>query len=61
MIELRAATVQVAAFGVEPVMQESSQQSMFETRRRAAARRTALIMGGVALVVFVLSLAQMLR
>ncbi|MGN6227534.1 hypothetical protein [Dyella sp.] len=37
-----------------------SPQAMMETRRRAA-RRTALIMGGVALVVFALSLFQMVR
>lgn len=40
-------------------MQESP-QAMMEMRRRAA-RRTALIMGGVALVVFALSLFQMVR
>jgi hypothetical protein len=37
-----------------------SPQVMMEMRRRAA-RRTALIMGGVALVVFALSLFQMVR
>ena len=37
-----------------------SPQAMMETRCRAA-RRTALIMGGIALVVFVLSLFQMVR
>jgi len=40
-------------------MQESP-QAMMETRRRAA-RRTALIVAGVALVIFALSLFQMVR
>ena len=41
-------------------MQESSQQAMMDERRRGA-RRTALIMAGIALVVFVLSFLQMVR
>ena len=41
-------------------MQESSQQAMMDARRRGA-RRTALIGGGIALVVFALSFLQMVR
>ena len=44
----------------ESVMLETSQQAMMDARRRGA-RRTALIVAGIALVVFALSFLQMVR